>query len=134
MRKFTMLLVFLLFAGLQVVLAQRTITGKVIGAADKNPLPGVTVLLKSTTSGVITDINGNYSIQVPNNQAVLQFSFIGFATQEVTVGTQSVINITLAETITQMNEVIVTALGIKRETKSIGYAATSVNTASDCHF
>ena len=127
MRKFTMLLVFLLFAGLQVVLAQRTITGKAIGAADKNPLPGVTVLLKSTTSGVLTDINGNYSIQVPNNQAVLQFSYIGFATQEVTVGTQNVIDIALAEVVLQMNEVVVTALGIKRESKSIGYAATTVN-------
>ena len=128
MRKFTMLLVFLLFAGLQVVLAQKTITGKVTGAADKNPLTGVTVLLKSTTSGVLTDINGNYSIQVPNDQAVLQFSYIGFATQEVTVGTQNVIDITMAETMLQMSEVIVTALGIKRDTKSIGYAATSVNT------
>src|SRR4030042_2767944 len=128
MRKFTMLLVFLLFAGLQVVLAQKTITGKVTGAADKNPLTGVTVLLKSTTSGVLTAINGNYSIQVPNDQAVLQFSYIGFATQEVTVGTQNVMYITMAETMLQMSEVIVTALGIKRDTKSIGYAATSVNT------
>ena len=123
-----MLLVFLLFAGLQVVFAQKTVTGKVSGAADKNPLVGVTVLLKSTTSGVLTDINGNYSIQVPNDQAVLQFSYIGFATQEVTVGTQNVIDITMAETMLQMSEVIVTALGIKRDTKSIGYAATSVNT------
>jgi TonB-dependent SusC/RagA subfamily outer membrane receptor len=126
MRKFTMLLVFLLFAGLQVVFAQKTITGKVTGAADKNPLVGVTVLLKSTTSGVLTDINGNYSIQVPNDQAVLQFSYIGFATQEVTVGAQNVIDITMAETMLQMSSYC-NSLRSKRY-KSIGYAATSVNT------
>jgi TonB-linked SusC/RagA family outer membrane protein len=126
MRKLTTLLVLLLFAGLQVALAQKTITGKVIGATDKNPLAGVTVVLKNTSVGSTTDAIGNYSIPVPNNQAVLQFSFIGFTPQEVTVGTQNVIDITMEETVTQMNEVVVTALGIKRESKSLGYSATTV--------
>jgi TonB-linked SusC/RagA family outer membrane protein len=128
MRKLTTTLVLLLFAGLQVALAQKTITGKVLGAADNNPLSGVTVVLKGTLVGSNTDASGNYSILVPNNQAILQFSFIGFTPQEVTVGNQSVINITLAETVTQMNEVVVTALGIKREAKSLGYSTATVNT------
>ncbi len=129
MKKISMLLVFLLFAGLQVVLAQKTITGTVIGSSDNQPLIGVTVLVKGTTQGAVTGIDGKYSISVPDNQAALQFSFIGFTTQEVNVGTQTVVNITLAEAVTVMNEVVVTALGIKRESKSLGYAATSVNQA-----
>lgn len=126
MRKFTTLLVFLLFAGLQVAFAQRTVTGRVTGA-DNSPIAGVTVLIKGTTSGVVTDINGRFSIPVPNDQAVLQFSFIGFTTKEMTIGTQSSINITLEESITGLEEVVVTALGISRESKSLGYAVATVD-------
>jgi len=121
------LLVFLLYAGLQVVLAQKTITGRVTGSSDNLPLAGVTVVLKGTTTGNSTDNDGKYSIQVPNNQAILQFSFIGYTSQEVTVGDQSVLNVILAESITRMNEVIVTALGIKKESKRLGYSTATVN-------
>jgi TonB-linked SusC/RagA family outer membrane protein len=128
MKKISMLLVFLLFAGLQVVLAQRTITGTVSGSTDNQPLVGVTVLVKGTTAGSLTDVNGKYSISVPNNQATLTFSFVGFTPQELVVGSQNVINVTLTESMQQISEVVVTALGIKREAKSIGYAASQVNT------
>lgn len=121
-----MLLVLLLFAGLQVVLAQKTITGTVTGSSDNLPLAGVTVLLKGTAIGNTTDVAGKYSIQVPNNQAVLQFSFIGYASQEMPVGDQAVLNIALTESIMQMNEVVVTALGIKRQTKALSYSAVEV--------
>ena len=123
-----MSLVFLLFAGLQVVLAQKTVTGTVTGSSDNQALAGVTVLVKGTSTGTVTAADGKYSIPVPNNQATLQFSFIGYTSQEVNVGTQAVVNVTLAESLTQVSEVVVTALGIKREAKSIGYAATQVNT------
>ncbi|MCJ7447366.1 MAG: SusC/RagA family TonB-linked outer membrane protein [Bacteroidales bacterium] len=126
MRKFAIMLVFLLFTGLQAVLAQKTITGRVISSSDSSPIPGVSVVVKGTTTGITTDVDGKYSIPVPNNQSVLQFSFIGYATQEVTVGNQSVVNITLAESITQMEEVVVTALGIKRQTKALSYSAAEV--------
>ena len=78
------MLVFLLFAGLQVVLAQRTITGRV---ADNQGLPliGVTVLVKGTTIGTTTDADGNFSIQVPNDQSTLQLSYVGYTPQEVVV-------------------------------------------------
>ncbi|NLA49567.1 MAG: SusC/RagA family TonB-linked outer membrane protein [Bacteroidales bacterium] len=128
MRKLTTLLVFLLFAGLQVAFAQRTITGTVTRADDRSPLAGVTVLVRGTTVGSLTDADGRYSIAVPDNQAVLQFSFIGFTPQEATVGTQSTINVSLAESTMMMDEVVVTALGIKREAKALGYAVTQVNT------
>ena len=128
MRKLTTLLVLLLFAGLQVAFAQRTITGRVIKTTDNTPLAGVTVLVKGTTTGITTDINGRYSIPVPNNETILQFSFIGLTQKEVTVGTQTTIDVALEEAVKQMNEVVVTALGIKRESKSLGYSATSVKT------
>jgi TonB-linked SusC/RagA family outer membrane protein len=128
MRKLTTLLVLLLFAGLQVVYAQRTVTGRVVSASDNSPLIGVSVVLKGTTSGTTTDIDGRFSIPVPNDQAILQFSFIGFTQQEVTVGSQSTLNVSLEETAQMMDEVVVTALGIKKESKKLGYAVTAVNT------
>ncbi|MCU0362626.1 MAG: SusC/RagA family TonB-linked outer membrane protein [Bacteroidales bacterium] len=126
MRKFTMLLVFLLCAGFQAVLAQKTVTGKVTGASDNLPITGVTVLVKGTTIGASSDGQGGYSIQVPNNNSTLQFSFIGYASQEIIVGDQSVINVTLEEQVTQMEEVVVTALGIKRQQKALSYSAAEV--------
>ena len=128
MRKLTILLVFLLFAGLQVTFAQRTITGRVTKSTDNTPLTGVTVVVKGTTTGSITDAGGGYSISVPNNEAILQFSFIGYTSAEVTVGGQATVNASLEEATYQMEEVVVTALGIKRESKSLGYSATSVKT------
>ena len=127
MRKLTVLLVLLIFTGLQAAFAQRTVTGKVAAANDA-PLPGVTVVIKGTTSGTSTDGNGAYSISVPNDQTVLQFSFIGFKTQEITVGSQATINVVLEESTEELEEVVITALGIKREAKSLGYATATVNT------
>ena len=125
MRKLTVLLAFILLTGMQVAFAQRAVTGRVV-TTDNSPLPGVTVVVRGTTTGAVTDVNGGFSLQVPNNQAVLAFSFIGFVSQEVTVGTQSTVNVTLAESAEQLSEVVVTALGIRRESKSLGYSVTSV--------
>ena len=127
MRKVTILLVFLLFVGVQFAIAQRTVTGRVTTAADGSPLAGVTVIVQGTTTGSLTDIDGRYSIAVPNDQAVLRFSFVGFTEQSITVGLQSTINVALEEATLQMAEVVVTALGISRESKSLGYAVTTVN-------
>jgi TonB-linked SusC/RagA family outer membrane protein len=126
MRKIAMMLVVLLFAGSQVGLAQRTLTGRV---ADKQgqPLIGVTVLVKGTTIGTTTDIDGRFSIQVPNDQAALQLSYVGYTPQEVAVGSQTTINVALEESTLLMDEVVVTALGIKREAKTLGYATAVVN-------
>jgi len=116
-----------MFAGIQVAFAQRTVTGQVTNATDGTPLLGVTVVVKGTTTGTNTDVNGRYSIQVPNDQAILQFSFIGFTPKEVTVGSQTTVNVTLDEALLQIGEVVVTALGISRESKSLGYAVTTVD-------
>jgi len=102
------------------------LTGTVNSAREKNPLPGVTVIVKGTSNGTTTDASGNYRLQVSSPNPVLIFSFIGYLQQEVTVGNQTVLNITLAEDEKTLQEVVVTALGIKREERSLGYSTQAV--------
>lgn len=93
----------------------RTITGTVVSQADGETLPGVTVLVKGTNNGTITDIDGKYSIEA-NDGDVLVFSSIGYLSQEVVVGGQSVINVTLAEDVQSLEEVVVIGYGtVRRE-------------------
>lgn len=103
----------------------RTVTGKVTSAADGAALPGVNVLVKGSNAGTTTGAEGTYSLTVPDG-STLVFSFIGFNTQEITVGNQSVINVQLRDNISQLGEVVVTAVGISREKKSLGYATAQV--------
>ena len=121
------MLVLLIFAGVQVVLAQTTITGVVTSADDGQPIPGAAVQVKGTTVGVTTDVNGRYSLRVPAGGEVLQFSFVGMTTKEVTIGNQTVINIVLETEAMDIEGVVVTALGISREKKSLGYATQQVS-------
>lgn len=90
---------------------QRTITGKVQSEDDSMGLPGVNVTVKNGNSGTMTDFDGNYSISVPSNDAILVFSYIGFKTKEVLVGNNSVIDVTLAEDISKLDEVVVIGYG-----------------------
>jgi len=89
-------------------------------------LPGVSVMVKGSANGTSTDINGNYSINVPDN-ATLVFTYIGYVTQEVVVSNRSMINVTLAASATSLSEVVVTALGIEREAKSLTYSTQGVS-------
>ncbi len=94
-----------------VTLAQtRTITGKVTSADDGSGLPGVNVQVKGTTTGTVTDVNGNFSISASDN-SVLVFSFVGYATQEITVGAQSTVNVNLQSDVTALSEVVVIGYG-----------------------
>ena len=127
MRKFAILLVFLLFAGLQVVLAQKTITGKVTSKEDGLGIPGATVLVKGTTQGVITDMDGAFKFTVPSNATKLVVSVIGMKALEVEIGTQSSFAIVLESESKNIEGVVITALGISREKKSLGYATQSVD-------
>jgi len=102
-----------------------TISGTVKGAEDGMPIPGVSVVQKGTTNGTITDIDGNYSITAPTG-SVIAFTFVGMKAQEVTVGAQTTVNISLESAAVDVDEVVVTALGISREKKSLGYAVTEV--------
>ena len=90
------------------------------------PLPGVNVLVKGTVNGTNTDGKGAFEISVPSAESILVFSSIGFERQEVTVGSQSVFNISMAAEIQSLNEVVVTALGIKKEKRALGYAISEL--------
>lgn len=101
----------------------RTITGIVTSADDGSALPGVNVVLKGTTTGTATDVRGNYAIQVPASGGTLVFSFIGLKTKEVKTGTSNQINVSMALDANKLEELVVTAPSVKRETKSLGYSA-----------
>ncbi len=103
------------------------ITGTV-NDSQGEPLPGVNVFEKNRpTHGVITGIDGSYTIEVDSSDDLLVFSFIGFDTQEIVVGARRDINVTLMEEVTGLDEVVVTALGIKKESKALGYAVSKVS-------
>lgn len=103
---------------------QKSVSGTVTEESGMS-LPGVSVVVKGTTVGTVTNVDGKYEIAV-DDSATLVFSFVGMTTQEITVGSQSVINIVMAADALQVDEVIVTALGIKREKKALGYAVQDV--------
>src|SRR5690554_5420226 len=122
-----MLMLIPLFAFLSISsLAQtQTVSGKVVSADDGAGLPGVNVVLQGTTIGTVTDIDGNYSLEAPGS-GTLVFSFIGFETQEVPILNRSVVDVRLASDVQQLSEVVVTALGIVREERSLGYSTQEI--------
>jgi len=101
------------------------VTGAVTSSDDGQPMPGVSVVEKGTTNGTITDIDGVYNISIPQG-STLVFSFVGMASQEVIVSAQTTIDIVLVSSTEGIDEVVVTALGIKREKKSLGYAVQEI--------
>ena len=125
MRKLSLLLVMLLLTAMQ-VLAQRTITGRVTSAEDGGGMPGVTVLVKGTTTGVLTDLDGKYMINVPKDATALQFTFVGMTKQEVALTASNIVDVVMQSEAQSIEGVVVTALGITREKKSLGYAVSEV--------
>ncbi|MGY5848983.1 SusC/RagA family TonB-linked outer membrane protein [Salegentibacter sp. F14] len=124
--KFSSILTLLLAFVVQITFAQeQTITGTVTDE-DGLPLPGVNVLVKGTSAGTQTDFDGNYSITA-NEGDVLVFSFVGLQTAEYPIGNNTTIDVVLEADAAQLEEVVVTALGIQREKKSLGYATQEVD-------
>jgi len=117
--------VFLL-AGMGAMAQGRTVKGKVTSSDDSGGLPGVNVIQKNTNRGVTTDQNGNYSIEVTGNDAVLVFTFVGYERREAAVGNRSVVDMILIPDENSLSEVVVTALGIKRSERSLGYSVGKV--------
>lgn len=120
--------VILLFSG-STIMAQSTqfnVSGNITAMEDDTPLPGVSIVLKGTKQGVSTDFDGNYSINAAEATGTLVFSYIGFETQEVLINGKSTINVKMSEDTQALDEVVVTALGIKREDKSLGYSVEKV--------
>ncbi len=104
---------------------QKTITGKVTDV-NGSSIPGVSVILKGTTTGVTTNNDGKYSLTSSADAKILIFSFVGMRTQEVSIGNKTVIDVVLTDEITGVEEVVVTALGIKKSNKSLGYSTANV--------
>ena len=122
--------VILLLAGLsqQAWAQDRTITGKITDQATRQGLPGVTVIVKGQpTVGASTDADGGYSLSVPATATTLVYSFIGYTTQEVSITGRNTVSLALANDAKQLNEVVVTALGVERTRNSLAYAATQVD-------
>ncbi|MFD1630323.1 SusC/RagA family TonB-linked outer membrane protein [Pseudopedobacter beijingensis] len=115
----------LFFMSLHVFAQQVNVTGRVTAADDGMPLPGVSVSVKGSKSATQTDINGNYKVSVAKD-AVLVFSFMGMQTQEKTVGGATTINVVLASDAKALNEVVVTALGIERDKRTLTYSVQNV--------
>lgn len=108
---------------------ERTITGQVVDAKGE-PLIGVSILVKGTTDGAITDLDGNYKIVTKSNNPVIVYSYIGYKTQEIPLKGQTTINITMMDDTQVIDEVVVTALGIKRSEKALSYNVTQVDAES----
>ncbi|GAB3251253.1 TonB-dependent receptor [Larkinella harenae] len=104
----------------------RQVTGTVVSGKDQQPIAGVSILIKNSTVGTTTDASGKFSLNVPAN-TTLVFSSIGFMARDVAVGNQTVLTVTLEEGLQNLDEVVVTALGIKKEAKRLGYATANVS-------
>jgi TonB-linked SusC/RagA family outer membrane protein len=124
--KKSLLFLFVLFLNLQIVIAQnRQVTGKVSDVSGSG-LPGVSVTVKGTTQGSITDATGNYSVSVSGSNTTLVFSYIGYVNQEIVVGSQSQVNVKLAEDVANLSEVVVVGYGTQKKSQMTG-AISSVS-------
>ena len=109
---------------------QRTVTGTVTCSDNNLPQPGVNILILGTSTGIITDLEGKYTIEIPDGDVTLQFSFVGFNTELVSVGNSTVLDVILIPGMMMLDEVVITTLGIEREKKKITYAAQNVETGN----
>ena len=106
--------------------AQKTIYGTVTDG-NKNPIPFVNILVLGTTTGTATDASGEFTLELPDGAKELEFSALGYLIQRLTIGNRTVINLTLNEDSEVLDEVVLTALGLKRETKELGYVVQSID-------
>ena len=127
MKKITLFLAFFVFVGVNLLQAQQKVTGVITSSEDGSPIPGVNVVVKDQpTIGTATDIEGRYTLTVPSGANVLLFTSIGMEDKEVEINGQSEINLTMEPAFLTVDEVVVTALGISREKKALGYSVQEV--------
>jgi TonB-linked SusC/RagA family outer membrane protein len=105
---------------------ERTVTGRVTSAEDNTPIPGVNVVVKGTTVGTVTDASGAYSISAPAD-GTLVFSFIGLTSQEIAIGNRTAVDVSMAQDVQQLTEVVITALGVEKSEKAVTYAVQDVS-------
>ncbi|KQR71014.1 SusC/RagA family TonB-linked outer membrane protein [Pedobacter sp. Leaf176] len=129
MRIFYIILLLSLLAITKLSGQTRTITGLVTDRADGGPIPGVSVRVAGTTTGVATGSDGRYSLTITAGQATLQFSSVGYAVLSIPVGNSNIVNAALVANNRELNEVVVTANAIRREKRTLGYSAPTINNA-----
>ena len=129
MKRFVCFLLFMALGTLTMFGQAREISGTVISDEDGEPLPGVSVSVKGTSVGTITDVDGKYVINVPQDGALLVFSFVGLLTREQEIGSSTEVNVVMEQDLLELDEVVVTALGISREKKALGYSVSQIDAA-----
>ena len=127
--KLHLLMVLLCFTFIAANAQQRTVTGTVNSSEDDSEVPGVNVVVKGTTIGTITDLDGKYSIDVPSDESILVFSYIGLTTQEVLVGSRSLVDVQMVPDLLELSEIVITAMGLEKEKRSLNYATQNVDDA-----
>jgi TonB-linked SusC/RagA family outer membrane protein len=125
-QKVIKLLLLFSVVGTLSVQAQTTVSGTITDATDGATLPGVNVIIKGTSNGTSSDFDGNYTLEVSDPNAILQFSFLGYTTKEVSVDGNSTVNVALEANAESLDEVVVTALGLSKEKKALGYSVTEL--------
>ena len=128
MKKVLVFLSLSILISLTALAQSRTVTGTVTAYDDGSTLPGVTILIKGTSQGTTTNIDGNYSLPGVTETSVIVFTFIGFTPIEIAVGNQQIVNVALKPELQNLEEVVVTALGVKREKREIGYSSEKMDT------
>ena len=124
--KLHLLTVVMCFTMFVVKAQERTVTGTVTAESDGSAIPGVNVVVEGTAIGTITDVDGKYAISAPGEESVLVFSYIGMATEERLVGSQTIIDLRMVPDVTELTEIVVTALGVTRDKASLGYSTQEV--------
>jgi len=124
MRKIYIVLLIFIVLGISAFAQKKNIEGTVKSTSGES-LPGATVLIKGTTNGTVTDVNGHFLVSAQSND-ILVVSFIGYKSEEITVGNQSIVSITLTESGKELEGIVVTALGIEKQKSTIGYAIGDV--------
>ena len=127
MKRFVSFLLFMALGTLTLLGQARQVTGTVVSAENGEPLPGVTVSVKGTSVGAITGPDGSYVINVPQDGETLVFSFVGLLSQELAISNNTVVDLVMEQDLMELDEVVVTALGISREKKALGYSVTQLN-------
>ncbi|KEO73640.1 SusC/RagA family TonB-linked outer membrane protein [Anditalea andensis] len=126
MKKILLCFVMTLFTVLSVVAQSRTVTGRVTSEDEPEGVPGANILVRGTSLGTVTDMDGRFSLDVPEGRDVLVVSFLGYTTQEVNIGTRTQLDIVIRADVRALGEVVVTAQGIERDERSLGYSVQSV--------
>lgn len=119
-------MLFTILIGTVCAYGQQTVSGKVTTVDDPEGIPGVNIFIEGTTIGTITNIDGEYTLEVPGDSGVIVFSYVGYNTEQTQVAGRNVIDMLLLPDIETLGEVVVTALGIKRDEKALGYSVQKV--------